>query len=81
MYKYKTKNGQDMFLTGVGQTIKGEITTVRPVENPNLELVSSDEQPAAVVGTEQAQPNVVVNAQPVEPTPVAQPQTENKETN
>lgn len=44
MYKYKTKNGEDYFLPGHGQTVGGEITTDSKIENPNFILVEEPKQ-------------------------------------
>lgn len=46
MYKYKTKDGQDYFVPGHGQTVGGEITTDHIIENHNYELVESPQDPA-----------------------------------
>jgi hypothetical protein len=52
MYMYKTKDGSDMTVVGVGQTVNGQIRSARPIENPNLELVidESAQAPANVHG-------------------------------
>jgi hypothetical protein len=41
-YKYKTKNGEDFVIPGIGRTVKGEITTDQKIENANFQLVSDD---------------------------------------
>lgn len=68
MYEYKNTTNQDIDLVGHGIVKAGAvIRTQEPINNPNLELVSSKEKPVnSVVGTEVQQPNVVTNASPVE---------------
>lgn len=60
MYKYKTKNGEDLVVVGHGVTVNGIIETSTPVENPNLELIQTENVPAQaqVLGTalQSAQP-------------------------
>lgn len=83
MYKYKTIDGLDCFIPGVGATVDGFIEVDHILEAPSLVLVSGpdEKQPAAVVGTEVAQPNVITEATPVAtttapapvPVPVAAP--------
>jgi hypothetical protein len=40
MYTYKTKDGNDITLVGVGTTVNGQIESESKIENPNLQLVS-----------------------------------------
>lgn len=44
MYKYKTKDGNDTFIPGVGTTVNGHIEAISPIENPNLVLISRPDQ-------------------------------------
>lgn len=65
MYTYKTKNGQDSFLPGIGRTTNGKIITNKPIESTALELIEqTDDNPTSVTGTEVTQPNVVTDATP-----------------
>jgi hypothetical protein len=41
MYKYKTKGSVELVIPGVGVTVDGIITSDRPIENPNLELITN----------------------------------------
>lgn len=51
-FTYKTKDGSKTgFVPNIGAIEDGRITSDTPLHNPNLELVSSDEQPAPIVGT------------------------------
>lgn len=45
--KYRTKDGQDYMLPGIGRTVNGSIVTNRPIENPNFELVEETPPVAA----------------------------------
>lgn len=84
MYKYKTKDGSEVVVPGVGQSTDGVILSEVKLENPNLELVTDQDQPVAP-----AQPVVPVPAapvvQPVTPALAAQNNEQNtneiKETN
>lgn len=67
MYKYKNKTTQELLIPGVGVVAaEGEIDSPTRIENPNLELVSSDNT-NSVVGTEAPQPTAVAEANKVEP--------------
>lgn len=64
-YKYKTKGDVELVVPDVGISVNGILTSTKPIENPNLELITDNapsvEQPAP------AHMNGVVpqNAQPV----------------
>ena len=85
MYEYKVKGDLELTIPGVGITVDGKISSHYPIENPNLELVSSPEVEASspadtnVQGvTEPAAPGHVAGVAPQaqQPTPaVEQPQT------
>lgn len=82
MYKYKTKDGKDCFVTGVGQTKDGILISNRVIENPNFELIEDNEpEQPSVIGTEVQQPNVVVDAIPVPTAEAPQPTPTNEDTN
>jgi hypothetical protein len=63
MNTYKTRDGEDYTIPGVGRTVDGRIETESIIENPNFELVSGD-APQNIIAT--AEPDVVSleNAQP-----------------
>jgi hypothetical protein len=65
MYKYKTKDGSDVVIPGVGVTEDGIITTDQVLESPNLELVegSTEVSPNHVAGVA---PQTQQGAQPVQ---------------
>lgn len=71
MYNYKTKNGKNGFIPGVGAIVNGLITSEVKLENPLLELVETS---TSIVGTEVAQASVVTEATPIsQPVPVTVP--------
>jgi len=45
MPTYKTKDGRDRIIPGIGRTINGQITTDAVIENPMFEVVA-DAKPA-----------------------------------
>lgn len=85
MYEYKVKGDLELTIPGVGVTVDGKISSHSPIENPNLELISSPESEAdAPAGTNvqgfttpEAPGHVAgVSPQSEQPTPtVEQPQT------
>lgn len=80
-YQYKTKDGQDYILPGIGATHQGVIDTDQIIENSNFVLVSNSEsQPApAAPAQPQVQPanaaaqQVAAQAAPVAPVQPAAP--------
>lgn len=63
MNTYKTKDGRDVVIPGVGRTVNGIITTAQTLESPNLELVDTTEtNPSSAhvagVAPQAAQPTV-----------------------
>lgn len=65
-YKYKSTDGSDFTIPGVGQSQNGVITSDHELESPNLEFVDSyDNEP-----TEPVAPQSPVNSTAA---PVAQP--------
>lgn len=62
--KYKTKDGQDYTVPGIGRTVNGMIVTDRVIENSNFELVEE---------TAPAAPIPPTPTPPVAPAPVPQP--------
>lgn len=70
MPTYKTKDGNDYVLPGIGRTVEGRITTSQVIENVKfIEVTENDAQPAAVA------PNPVQVAavpQPVPPSAIQQ---------
>lgn len=59
MYKYKTKNGGELVIPGVGHTENGEIVSQRKLFNANLEFVGEVNQASAPV---QAHPQAAQGA-------------------
>ncbi|MBS4040415.1 MAG: hypothetical protein KGZ81_07430 [Flavobacteriales bacterium] len=95
MYKYKTKNGKELVIPGVGKTVNGEITSSVKLNSPSLQLIESAQpepqaQPAptpvaadgAVIGVA-PQATVAAAPQPnsVQSTAPVQPQPINQEQN
>lgn len=66
---YKTTDGKDRLLPGIGLTVNGKIETSIKIENPRFVLVTEEEATAAPVATEE-QPK---------PSPKTNEQTANKE--
>jgi hypothetical protein len=66
--KYRTKDGQDYTLPGIGRTVNGSIVTDQVIENPNFELVE-DTPPAAPPATPLAAPSPVPQPAPAPPAP------------
>lgn len=48
MYKYKSKDGNDFFIPGVGHSVNGIIESQQKLEAPSLELVSEPTKEAPV---------------------------------
>lgn len=56
MPTYKTKDGIDRIIPGIGRTINGQITTDAKIENPMFEIVSEGEAPAPAAQAATAAP-------------------------
>lgn len=74
MYKYKTKDGQDVTVPGVGRSVNGILMSSFKIENPNLELVTEEQEatpPASTymngVAPQSAQPTPPPATQPAAP--------------
>ena len=61
MYKYRTKDGEDTIITGVGQTVNGEIETEKFIESPNLELIEGTPPETNVVIGDEIVESAAVN--------------------
>lgn len=68
MAKYKTKNGSDVMIPGVGVTENGEIETDIEIENPNLEKIQEPTPTPIVNAPPVVQPVAEATARPVSPT-------------
>lgn len=79
-YKYKTKDGQEVVIPGVGQTKDGVIVSAVRLESPILEEIEAPDQTTAAPASAHLI-GVVPQAQQGVPAPQPQPeQTANKET-
>jgi hypothetical protein len=80
--KYKTKDGGDVFIPGVGTTVGGVIETNVLIENPNMVQVDDTAaavtvdptKPTGIVGTVTAAPGAVTEATLVKPQEDKEPQ-------
>ena len=68
-YTYKSKDGSEYVIPGVGRSSNGVITSETKLENPNLELIETTEQPAQApiesTSTPVAQPAAIIGVAPV----------------
>lgn len=71
MPTYKTKDGIDRLLPGIGKTVDGQITTNVTIENPMFELVNTEAPTATPAASETsvAAPAAAPAVAPVNPTP------------
>lgn len=70
MATYKTKDGVDRVLPGIGRTVDGKITTDIEIQNPMFELVDDVPTGTATPPTPNVSPAVA------QPTTQAPPQTQ-----
>ena len=76
MSTYKTKDGSDRVIPGVGRTTKGQITTDVEIESPLFELVTIPELVAPV--NQPVTPSHITET-PIDTTSQAVPQQTTKE--